>query len=615
MDADARRRPRRDALRLSALLMSGGVLLAGCASMPDSGDVRAVKASPRADSQVRVYAVQPRPGADPGEIVAGFLEAITSDDANFVIAKTYLTPETAKTWRPEAGTTVLEAAPDRGASTRGDSDNPGMDYLLIGKQIARVDSQHAYQAITPTDYRSTIHLSQQNGPDGKEWRIDKLPEGLVLGASDFERNYRPVNKYYFAAGRNHVVADPIFIRQRMDPITRMDPVTQSVKALLDGPTNWLKPVVESPFPKGTALRKGVTSLTFDDRNVLKVPLNDKASNVGQTQCDRMAAQILFTLKDLSATRVEQVELQRSDNSQLCVRSSGTEEGYAPDHALGGTGKQYFIDHDKSRLAVLPDDAKNTPAYVPGPFGTGQVPMSKVAVARDERRAAAVSKDSRRLHVASIDSEGEPATTVVQSRGKTESTRLSAPSWDRNQDLWIADRDPAHPALLRLANGGGPAQKVEIVEGLDGARIDTLRVSADGARIALLLEKDGRTALKIGRVERRGPKDNPVVSIADLLSVAPQMETVTAVSWAGPSRLVVVAKESGGVQQVLYLQTDGSTSATSVLPGLNGVTAVAASNEENRPLVAHSEGDGIVRLPAGAGWQTVVPKGSSPIYPG
>ncbi|MGW6456221.1 LpqB family beta-propeller domain-containing protein [Streptomyces sp. NPDC055078] len=613
MGADPRR-GNRSVVRLGVLLGGSGVLLAGCASMPDSGDIHAVKASPRADSQVRVEAVPPRKGATPGEIVEGFLEAMTSDDANFATARTYLTPETSQQWRPEARTTVLAAAPDLEEEQVGGRSNPGVDYPLRGRQIATVDSEHAYQAITPTDYRVTIHLSRQTGPEGKEWRIDHLPPGLVLGASDFQRNYRPVNKYYFATGRSTVVADPVFIRQRTDPVTRMDPVTQSVKALIDGPTDWLKPVVDSPFPTGTSLKKGVKSLTFDDRNALTVPLNEKASHVGRAQCNKMAAQILFTLKDLSSARVDQVELQRADGTQLCVLNSGQEEGYAPDRASGRSGSQYFVT-EKNQLAVLPDDAKDSPALVPGPLGDGQFPMNHVAVAHDETVAAAVSKDAKRLFVSSITSAGAQGVPAVQSKGSTPHTRLSAPSWDGRGDLWVADRDSARPALLRLAEGGGTPQNVRIGPGLDGARIESLRVSADSTRIALLLTKDGRTTLKIGRVERTGPKDSPTVSVADLRPAAPQMETVTAVSWAGPSRLVVVGKEAGGVQQVRYMQTDGSTSASAVLPGLNGVTAVAASDDEKRPLVAHSQSDGIVRLPTGANWQTVVTKGSSPVYPG
>ncbi|MFF0448312.1 LpqB family beta-propeller domain-containing protein [Streptomyces sp. NPDC004609] len=584
--------------------------------MPDSGDIHAVKASPPADSQVRVYAVPPRKGATPEEVVAGFLEAMTSDDANFATARTYLTPAASQKWRPEERTTVLAAAPDVNAAVVGSRDNPGRDVPLVGKQIATVDSQHAYEATTLDDYRKTIHLSLQSGPDGKEWRIDSLPPGLVLGASDFQRNYRPVNKYYFATGWNKVVADPVFIRQRTDPVTRMDPVTQSVKALLDGPTDWLKPVVESPFPTGTTLKEGVKSLTFDDRNALKVPLNDKASHVGRTQCTKMAAQILFTLRDLSSTPVEQVELQRSDGSQLCVLPRGREETYAPDSATGTSADPYFVDAD-SRLARLSRSAEeaSVPTQVQGPFGDGRVRMSQVAVARDERTAAAVTKDHGKLHVASIRTGSETVPPVVVSKGKKQNDRLSAPSWDGRGDLWIADRDPKKPALLRLAGGKGPPQEVRIVPGLDGERIDSLRVSADGTRIALLLEKDGKTTLQIGRVERQGSPEDSVVTVAGLRSAAPQMETVTAVSWAGPSRLVVVGREAGGVPQVRYMQTDGSTPAGGVLPGLNRVKAVAASNEESRPLVAYSEDDGIVRLPPGANWQTMVKKGSSPVYPG
>ncbi|MFE0426095.1 LpqB family beta-propeller domain-containing protein, partial [Streptomyces sp. NPDC058953] len=193
--------------------------------------------------------------------------------------------------------------------------------------------------------------------------------------------------------------------------------------------------------------------------------------------------------------------------------------------------------------------------------------------------------------------------------------LTAPSWDGRDDLWIADRDPAKPALLRLAEGEEKPQVVPIAPDLDGARIESVKVSADGTRIALLLERDGKTALHIGRIERTGPQDDPQVSVTGLRPTAPQMEAVTAVSWAGPSRLVVVGRESGGVQQLRYIHTDGFTSAASVLPGLNQVRSISASNAEGHPLVAHAKEEGIVQLPAGATWQTVVPKGSSPVYPG
>ncbi|OEJ51832.1 LpqB family beta-propeller domain-containing protein [Streptomyces agglomeratus] len=628
MGTERRRGDRWRVPRTTVLLGCGGLLLAGCASMPDSGDVEAVEASPRGDSQVRVYGMAPRKGAQPNEIVEGFLEAMTGDDPQFATARKYLTKKASEQWDPTQ-VTVLDNGPVPQDQRVNDREDGTYAYALTGTKIAEVNEQRAYQPVNRS-YHETVYLSRQNGPDGKEWRIDGLPQGLVLGESDFERIYHSVNKYYFASGTSSertgaahpwLVADPVYVRKRTDPQTQMDQVTQTVEALLSGPTNWLKPVVGSSFPTGTALKleDGAKSLAFDDRNVLKVPLNGKASNVGQKRCREMAAQLLFTLRDLTSYRVGQVELQRSDGSTLCVLGGGQAEDFAPERASGSPDYQYFLD-TKHRLVRMVGSEDNTGAEeeaepVPGPLGSGERRLGAVAVSRMERHAAGISQDARSMYVASVVSDSEPVEPVLTSSAKQEKDRLSAPSWDGRGDLWVADRDPRQPRLLRLAGGEGEARDVKVVDGLDGARIEALKVSADGVRIALLVSENGRTTLKLGRIERHGPEGKPEVSVADLRPIAPQMEEVTAVSWAGRSRLVVVGRESGGVQQLRYLQTDGSTSDAQSVPGANRVTAVASADDDRLPLLAHSLEDGIVRLPPGANWKTVVSKGSYPVYPG
>ncbi|MFF9015300.1 LpqB family beta-propeller domain-containing protein [Streptomyces sp. NPDC014870] len=612
----------RKAARSSVLLACGGLLVAGCATMPDGGDVRQVKASNLGDSQVRVYAVQPRENAEPDEIVDGFLEAMTSDDPGFATAKKYLTKQAAKNWKPEQSINVLTTAPDREQADRlPDPETQGRSYPIRGRQIATVDARHAYQPRKPTEYRDFIHVVQQPAADGKgkEWRIDHLPPGLVLSEADFQRNYRSVNTYYFASGEDWVVADPVYIRQRQDPVTRMDPVTQTVKALLEGPTNWLQPAVDSRFPSGTRLKDGVTALATDDQSTLKVPLNAKADRVGGEVCREMAAQLLFTLGDLTSVRVEQVELQRgSDGGRLCVLSKAQAEEFAPVRDSGRAENPFFVD-EEGMLRTLPVGGKeDAPAETTlGPFGKGATPLRSVAVDRDESRAAGVGKDGKELRVASILADHELRPPLVSSTAARPEDRLSVPSWDGRGDLWVADRDPADPKLWTVPDGEGTPVEVRAPWLTGGVRVESLRLSADGVRIALLLkEKDGRTTLKIGRVEREGDATRPTVSVVDLQAVAPRMETVTAVSWAGPSRLVVVGKEAGGVQQVRYVQTDGATSAASVLPGLNGVTAVTAPNDDRAPVVADSGNDGIVRLVPGANWQRLVKiAGRAPVYPG
>ncbi|MEU6803544.1 LpqB family beta-propeller domain-containing protein [Streptomyces neyagawaensis] len=608
MGADRAKRGRRRPVRATAYVGIGAVLLAGCASMPDSGDMRDVESTPRQDTQVRVFALPPAEDAQPQEIVQGFLEALTSDDPNYETARKYLTGGALKTWDPGTSTTVLVEAPTPYTKVTGrEPDSTSYRYELVGEKVARVDGQHAY---TPAsgEYEETVHLTKVKVKDKQQWRIDKLPQGVMLGRSDFERNYKSINKYYFTSaaqsGEAGRVADPVYVRSQVDP------VTQIVRDLLNGPTRWLNWVARTSFPSGTALRKGTAQLTPDEQNKLVVPLNAKADRVSASRCQEMAAQLLFTLQDYMPNGIDEVELQGSTGAQLCAFREDETDTDAANRPGKGIEYEYFIDREH-RLVRL-SAGEGTPTPVPGDLGEGVKQLRSAAVSRDQERAAGVSADGSELYVAPLTSGGAIGEPVLRSAGATAKDRLTTPSWDGRGDLWVADRDPKKPRLLVLADGKGEPLEVRTT-GLDG-RIEAVRVAADGVRAALIVEKDGKRSLFIGRVERDADADGTTVSIVDPRSVTPDLEDVSAMSWAGDSRLVVVGREPGGVQQTRYVQVDGSTLAGPAPSALTGVEEIAASEDESQPLVAHSA-DGIVRLAPGEQWQTVVKEGSAPIYPG
>ncbi|MFE9929378.1 LpqB family beta-propeller domain-containing protein [Streptomyces sp. NPDC005533] len=591
---------------------AAGLLLAGCASMPDHGEIRPVQASQGVDSQVRVFGVPPADKASAADIVDGFLEAMTSDDPQLETARKYLTEEAAKSWRPGSAVTVLSSGLDR-VSIRGEKDPDGPRWKVTGTKLATVDERSAYQPQTGGEkYEEYLQLVQD---EDKQWRISSPPNGLVLSESDFQRIYMPVNKYYFAGGT--LVADPVYVRQRTDPDSRMDPTTQTVQSLLAGPSRWLGPVVESSFPTGTELREGTKSLSYDGQNTLRVPLNDKAANVAQPQCKKMATQLLYTVKDLTGSRLDQVEILRSDDksSSLCSVTELSAAAIAnrpriPDY-------QYFVDNEKRLVRMKLDvtsEEQQRAEVVPGPLTT--LPAFKVgsaAVTYDERRAAVVSEDGHGLYVVPLVGGGPMPQPLPVGKGST----LTAPSWDAAGDLWVADGDAQHPGLWRVPGGAGTPEKVQVA-GLDGARIASLKASSDGVRIALLVEKGSRKNLYVGRIERPDANgDSSAVSVRELRPAAPQMADVTTMSWAPHGRLLVVGRESGGVQQARYMLADGSMVAAS-LPGAAGLSAVAAAASEDeskpKPVVAYSE-DGIVYLPPGAQWRTVAAGGRAPVYPG
>ncbi|MFJ9343732.1 LpqB family beta-propeller domain-containing protein [Streptomyces sp. NPDC101733] len=609
----AERSPGQGGTRGLAVLAATGMLLAGCASMPNQGEIRRVDASQGVDSQVRVFGAPPADRAGPADIVDGFLEAMTSDDPQLATARKYLTDQAAKDWRPGSAVTVLSAGRDTVPVT-GEKDPEGPRWKVSGKKLATVDERSAYQPETGgkryEEYLQLVRVKDQ-------WRIATPPSGLVLSESDFQRIYKPVNKYYFAG--NTLVADPVYVRQRNDPESRMDPTTQTVQSLLAGPSKWLGPVVSTAFPTGTALPEGTKSLSYDGQNTLRVPLNEKAENVGQPQCQKMATQLMYTVRDLIASRLERVELLRADGkSSLCWVTAGSSAGFAtrppfPEH-------QYYVDKD-SRLVRMTLDVnaeeqqqQDKPELAPGPLATATgFKVGTAAVTYDEKRAAVVGEDGHGLYVVTLTTAGAMPQPVLG--GKT--SRLTAPSWDARGDLWIADVDPQNQALWRIPGGTGTPQKVDVA-GLDGGRISALKASSDGVRLALVVEKEGgRKNLYIGRIERPdGKEDATAVSVRELRPAAPQMAEVTAMSWAPHGRLLVVGRESGGVDQARYMLADGSMVAAS-LPGATGLKAIAASEDESKPVVGYSgeDGIGIVWLPPGAQWRTVAAGGRAPVYPG
>lgn len=609
MGADREGRGRRRPARVMAYGAVGVLALAGCASMPDSGDLRGVESTPRQETQVRVFAVPPGEDAPPSEIVQGFLEALTSDDPHYKTARQYLTGEAAKTWRPEVSATVLTDGPGAKPEAGGGGEDTGeISYMLTGTKVATVDAQQAYAPATGA-YGRSVHLTQ----DAKrQWRIDALPQGVVMGESDFQRNYMSVSKYYFASNtaaagskaQPTAVADPVYVRRRVEPMTQM------VSSLLKGPTRWLGPVVRSSFPTGAALAKDAGALTPDDRNRLTVPLNDKAAGIGMNRCREMAAQILFTLRNLSPA-VDEVEL-RAGGAELCSLTQAGADTAATRSSARHPDYLYFVDGEH-RLVRIPAGSSGTkPDPAPGALGDGETALRSAAVSRDEHTAAGVSLDGKSLYVGSLVSGGSLGDPVLRSQGRAEKDRLTTPSWDADDGLWVADRDPDDPRLLLFQEGKGDPVQVRMPH-LDG-RIQSVRVAADGVRIALVVEKGGKKTLLVGLIERdEKPGEEPTVRVVELRSATPELEEVTTMSWAGDSRLVVVGREHGGVEQMRYVQVDGSTPDVPAPAALTGVKEVTAAEDDQLPLVAYSV-DGIVRLPSGEQWQKVT-EGTAPVYPG
>jgi hypothetical protein len=601
-------------LRGAVLPLGAAVLLAGCASMPSSGEVRKVSdAQPDGDSQVRVLAVPPYVGESAAEIVDGFMDSMTSSELNFATAKKYLTNDAAAQWDPSAGITVLSGS--LGSPKLEGNDKVGYQTVTLpGTKAAVVDTKHAYQPA-----QGPVHVQFHLVRDGKnEWRIDGLPDGLVMTASDFQRIYHSANMYYFArlgpdAGsdghrRQTLVADPVYLRNEADPLVT------TVSTLLGGPSDWLEPVVSSAAPKGARLyaKADDHGVTLDDSQHLRVRLDHSADHLGVSACTRLAAQLFATVQAQASAKLASADILRADGSTVCSLPSGQARSYGPDNLVGSTIGQYYISADGHGRLMELDGGSTTAKPVPGPFGTSKAALDSVAVRRDEQEAAGVRDNGRHLVVGPfVDGRQFSAPVLTSSAADPGHDGLSAPSWDGFGDLWVADRDPKAPALKVLVAGGSAAQTVP-VPGLSGS-VDALRVSSDGVRIALIVRQGGSRTLQIGLIERAGTRDAPTFEVTGLRSLTFPSQDVVSVSWVGSSKLVVLVGESGSLKQIEDMSIDGTVGT--LQQSVSEAVSVAASEDPDRPLLASYSGVVLRKLPADSDWKQVKPNGTDPVYPG
>lgn len=594
-----------------ALPLCAALLLAGCAAMPSNGEVRKVDEGPQpdGDSQVHVAGIAPHTGESPQQIVSGFLEATTSGEPDFSTAKKYLTADLMKRWDPFARITVLSKGPYH-PSEGTDAEATSTTVALSGSKEALVDAGHAYQPDQgPLD--TDVHLVRQGG----EWRIDRMGDGLILSASDFERIYHSVNMYYFAdlgaderhsgARRETLIADPVYL-----PWQSPDGLLATVKALLKGPSKWLAPAVSSAAPAGVDLTGGAEAVTLDDSQRLKVRLKAKADQLRGEECVRLAAQIFTTVQGQASVKLDSVEVQRADGATACTLGNEQARQYGPANLVGASDDQYYIGSAQHNLLVIPPDG-TTAQPVSGPFGAAKADLRSVAVRRDGQVAAGVKSDGRQLVVGALTDGDVLQTAPLTSAAQDPKNGLSAPSWDGFDDLWVADRNSAVSKLYVLRGGVGQPVPVT-VPGLQG-RVESLRVASDGVRIALVVSEAGAERLELGWIDRGGTAEQPQFSVEGLRDITPAGENVVSASWAGASRLVLVGSDpDGGGQQIRYVGTDGSPAPA--LATVGEPESVAASEDQSKPLLVLSGGN-VYSLTDDSNGKKVSPKGDSPVYPG
>ena len=542
--------------RLVTLLLAV-LVLPGCAGLPTSTDVeRANDAA--AESDLVIYQpAPPAPGAEPQEVVAGFLDAMLAYPVSSGTASAYLSTEAADDWAAGDGVRIYRS--------------PSIQLRQVDDSSAVVDLE--VQETGRLD--RTGHFIASAGPSGAvlelvrdagEWRISNPPPGLAITQGYFETYYRSLDVFQFDVEGDELVADPVHLQVGERLATSLTAalvagssprVAGETRTYVPDPSDW-KPAVT--VAAGRATVEFDTSLTTLDLEVRR----------------RLSAQVVRTLG-----QVPEVEVVRIVGSDGPLVAGGTTDQPVTAWA------RFDPPPPTGRPGAVVDDAVSTLAGgVASPVEgiPEDVVASASLVATRPGAWAAVSGDGT---VRVIDAEGERAEQAVG---------IVSISWDVQGRLWVADR-PQGVLRVRLMTGAGVAE-VPVEAPLEG--VTAFALEPGGTRYAV-----SRAAGDVLAGAVTSVADGPVPSLEAPVRVAPDVVNPAGVVWLGASRIAVVGDGETG-RQVYRASIDGSPSDRSAgtaprLPNVT-ITAVAAGAGDDPDLYVTDDRARLWYLPAGGAWR-------------
>lgn len=533
---------------LGALVAAGlAAALAACAGIPTTGPVIAGPAVDEIDPEFVITPNGPVAGADPNGILSGFMLAVRAPQADYQVARQFLTPELARTWDPNAGVLIRSAAPVLAAA--GEESSPVVEYAFASG--ASVDGAGRYRSTAVDTVRSLEFSFVQ--VDG-QWRISAAPDGIVLTPSSFERAFRSYALYFFDPSGRYLVPDVRWFAVR--------PSTPSivVGALLAGPDEWLSHSVVSDFPDGTTLGPGSVVTTSGRASV---DLSAQAAAASPRELGRMHQQLVATL----------------DIADVAITADGVPLRVVP------TGAPAVIDPQPTGTTLLGSAAEFGHA---GAAGVEPVPGISEALVADGAVSATLTADQEvAVYLAGdgvVRRVANGASSVIDTR-----PGLVAPSLDGFGWTWSGggpsplDAFDPRGGAAALAPGGLPADAV----------VTALAVSRDSTRIVVAVESPLGPRLLVYGIVR---VDGAPVSLDPPLEL-PVSGPVASVAWVDDRSLVVV-EGTDIASEARVVRLGGPGESLGELP----TGAVAVGGRGGIPGI-RALANGRVLLPSGAGGWT------------
>lgn len=539
--------------RLATLIVVLALALVGCSGVPTEGPVERVSAAPgRLNPGVEIAPAPPDRNAIPITVVEGFLHAMASYQPDYSVARTYLTAEASKAWSPGAGVRIYaEGNPVVATETTA---------TLRAPVVGSLDAQGAYRQSTETIDHDFGLVRDAEG----QWRINTPPAGLLISEYLFSSAFTRVTPYFYAPGGRWLVPDPRFYPRGAGAFEG------AAQAVVGGATVWLAPSVE-PAPPDIALERATVSAA----GVVRIELRRGAGDLDDAQRIALATQFVWSFRSFES--VVAVSVGWAGEDPWLVEPYGQTipvTGFPEADPAPRQGSRQLFGLEGGRIVRVME----------GPTGTGNVQVAPgvvaathAAVRQDALLAAAVTGDRSSLELAPL------SESVLRPIGA--SIGLRRPQFARQGSLWV-NNDAGE---LAVVTPQGEWTNL-YVEGFGEGRVEAFRISPDGLRIALVVQRPGgQQVFGLARIQHEGPAT--VVDGWREVNVATgslAQFTVLDVGWRAADSLLVLV-DDGRSTSILAVAQDGSTVVPIGPTATSGLVELAVAPGVP-PMVRSAEGE-------------------------
>lgn len=559
--------------RLLLLVLPLLLTLAACAGLPTSETVRPglpVQGAPV--QNVQALPLGPEDDASPDQIVDGFLRASSSFVDDHEVARSFLTGELARQWRPTSQVLIYDGEPRLTEQEDGS--------VRAEVTVRATVDEDGYLVEVPRGTHQTHHFQMSRGDQG--WRISAFPkgDGLWLSETAFERQYT-------SAAINFVTPDTDLFVPDVRWFPRGDGLATSLASAQLGPVpDYLVGAAATGIPD--SLELVASSVPVDPATATAtVDLQGLSLGSSPAQQRELIAQLSQTLK------------QDPRVSSVLVRSAGRPldvEGVSnPVTDVATTGFENATWHVP--FALLRIGVELTPVmpqhYQLQDNLAAEVDLPSVPIRWQQ---LATDQDLQELAGVSVNQD-----TLWRWRNDVDiamegiGTGLTTPSFDRSGGLWVAGRSTTGPRVWVIARSENLSQAV--ARPLDASwlqpdqQVTVFRPAADDRRALIVLQDMDTDEVQVGITGIIRDQDGRATELTEPYWVAPTLTSVTSAVWSSQTELFVLGQQAGDTSDRPFIVHLGGwleplrlvSQATSVraAPSADGAARMVLSDRSGR----------------------------------